>query len=675
MTTQQQTHLDEKKLEDLCINTIRTLAMDGVQKANSGHPGTPMALAPLAYLLYTRHMRHNPKNPSWVNRDRFVLSAGHASMLQYSLLYLTGYGLPLEELKKFRQWGSLTPGHPEYGHTVGIETTTGPLGQGVGNGVGMAIGQRYQSSRFNRPGHEVIDHYIYAIAGDGDMMEGISSEAASLAGNLKLGRLIYFYDDNNITIEGDTSLAFSENVGGRFESYGWHVQHVADINDLDALDQAIDTAKAETEKPSLIIVKSKIGYGSPHKQGSHDAHGAPLGAEEIILTKKNLGWPSEEPFFVPDESLNYFRQAIERGEEQEREWQKLYDAYNAEYPELAAQWQAELSGKLADGWDKDIPTFKAGEALATRVAAGKTLNAIAVNLPNLVGGSADLAPSNNTNMKGLGDLSATETGRNMHFGIREHAMGSVLNGMSLYGGLVPFGATFLIFSDYMRPPIRLASLMKQRIIYVFTHDSIGVGEDGPTHQPIEQLAALRSIPGVTLIRPSDANETAEAWRVAITHKGGPVALALTRQNLPTVDRAEYPSASNLAQGAYVLVDSPRTPDLILMASGSEVSLAFDAATQLRQDGVAVRVVSVPSWELFDAQSAEYKEAVLPKDVRARIAIEAGISMGWEKYTGLDGDIIALDHFGASAPAQILFKEFGFSVENVVERAKALLKKY
>ena len=456
MTIQQQTHLDEKVLEDLCINTIRTLAMDGVQKANSGHPGTPMALAPLAYLLYTRHMRHNPKNPSWVNRDRFVLSAGHASMLQYSLLYLTGYGLPLEELKKFRQWGSLTPGHPEYGHTVGIETTTGPLGQGVGNGVGMAIGQRYQSSRFNRPGHEVIDHYIYAIAGDGDMMEGISSEAASLAGNLKLGRLIYFYDDNNITIEGNTSLAFSENVGGRFESYGWHVQHVADINDLDALDQAIDTAKAETEKPSLIIVKSKIGYGSPHKQGSHDAHGAPLGAEEIILTKRNLGWPSEEPFFVPDESLNFFRQAIERGEEQEREWQKLYDAYNAEYPELAAQWQAELSGKLADGWDKDIPTFKAGEALATRVAAGKTLNAIAVNLPNLVGGSADLAPSNNTNMKGLGDLSATETGRNMHFGIREHAMGSVLNGMSLYGGLVPFGATFLIFSDYMRPPIRLA---------------------------------------------------------------------------------------------------------------------------------------------------------------------------------------------------------------------------
>jgi transketolase len=674
MTTQEQTQLDKKTLEDLCINTIRTLAMDGVQKANSGHPGTPMALAPLAYLLYTRHMRHNPKDPSWVNRDRFVLSAGHASMLQYSLLYLTGYGLPLEQLKQFRQWGSLTPGHPEYGHTVGIETTTGPLGQGVGNGVGMAIAERFQASRFNRPGHTVIDHHIYAIAGDGDMMEGISSEAASLAGNLKLGQLIYFYDDNNITIEGNTSLAFSENVGQRFESYGWHIQHVADINDLDALDQAINTAKAETDRPSLIIVKSKIGYGSPHKQGSHDAHGAPLGADEIILTKKNLGWPSEESFFVPEESLNYFRQAIERGEEQESAWKKGYDAYCAEYPELAAQWQAELSGKLEAGWDKDIPTFPAGEAVATRVAAGKTLNAIAMNLPNLIGGSADLAPSNNTNMKGLGDFSATENGRNMHFGIREHAMGSVLNGMSLYGGLVPFGATFLIFSDYMRPPIRLASLMKQRIIYVFTHDSIGVGEDGPTHQPVEQLAALRSIPGVTVIRPADANEAAEAWRVAITHHGGPVALALTRQNLPTVDRDVYPKASNLAQGAYVLVDSESTPDLILMASGSEVSLAFDAATQLRQDGIAVRVVSVPSWELFDAQSAEYKEAVLPKDVRARIAIEAGISMGWEKYTGLDGDIIALDHFGASAPAQILFKEFGFSVENVVARAKALLKK-
>ncbi|GER89155.1 transketolase [Dictyobacter vulcani] len=674
MTTQQQVPVEDKQaLENLYINTIRTLAMDGVQKANSGHPGTPMALAPLAYLLYTRHMRHNPKNPHWVNRDRFVLSAGHASMLQYSLLYLTGYGLTLDDLKGFRQWGSLTPGHPEYGHTVGIETTTGPLGQGIGNGVGMAIAQRYQASRYNRPGHEVIDHYIYAIAGDGDMQEGISSEAASLAGTLKLDRLIYFYDDNNITIEGDASIAFTENVGARFESYGWHVQRVADINDLAALDQAIEAAKAETDKPSLIIVKSKIGYGSPHKQGSHDAHGSPLGAEEIVLTKRNLGWPSEESFFVPEQSLNFFRQAIERGAEFEEAWQKQYDAYTAANPELAAQWQQELSGKLAEGWDKDIPVFKAGEAIATRVSSGKTLNAIAPNLPNLIGGSADLAPSNNTNMKGLGDFSGTESGRNMHFGIREHGMGSILNGMALYGGLIPFGATFLIFSDYMRPPIRLAALMGVKTIYVFTHDSIGVGEDGPTHQPVEQLAALRSIPGVTVLRPGDANEAAEAWRVAITHKG-PVALALTRQNLPTLDRETYASASNLSKGAYVLMDSEGTPDLILMASGSEVSLALDAAQQLHQDGVAVRVISVPSWELFEEQSAEYKESVLPKNVRARIAIEAGLSMGWSRYVGLDGDIIALDHFGASAPAKTLFQEFGFSVENVVAKAKALLHK-
>ncbi|GCF07058.1 transketolase [Dictyobacter arantiisoli] len=677
MTTQQKTAIDNQSdhnQEQLYINTIRTLAMDGVQKANSGHPGTPMALAPLAYLLYTRHMQHNPKNPNWVNRDRFVLSAGHASMLQYSLLYLTGYGLELDDLKSFRQWGSLTPGHPEYHHTKGIETTTGPLGQGIGNSVGMAIAQRYQASRFNKPGHDVIDHYIYAIAGDGDMQEGISSEAASLAGTLKLGRLILFYDDNNISIEGDTSISFTENVGQRYEAYGWHVQHVADINDLAALDEAIAAAKAVADKPSLISVKSKIGYGSPHKQGSHDAHGAPLGAEEIVLTKRNLGWPSEEPFFVPEESLNFFRQSIERGAEFEQAWQKEYDAYAAEFPELAAQWQAELSGKLAEGWDKDIPTFKAGEAVATRVAAGKTLNAIAPNLPNLIGGSADLAPSNNTNMKGLGDFGGTENGRNMHFGIREHGMGSILNGMALYGGLIPFGATFLIFSDYMRPVIRLASLMKQHVIYVYTHDSIGVGEDGPTHQPIEQLAALRSIPGMVVLRPADANETAEAWRYAITHQDGPVALALTRQNLPTIDREQYPAASNLTKGAYVLVDSEGTPDIILLASGSEVSLAFDTAKQLHQDGIAARVVSVPSWELFEAQSAEYKEAVLPKNVRARIAIEAARTMGWERYIGLDGAYVTLDHFGASAPANTLFKEFGFTVENVVNKAKTLLNK-
>jgi transketolase len=629
-----------------------------------------MALAPITYLLYTRHMRHNPQNPTWVNRDRFVLSAGHASMLLYSTLYLTGYDLPFEELKNFRQWGSLTPGHPEYGHTKGVETTTGPLGQGVGNGIGMAIAERFQASRYNRPGHSLIDHYIYAIVSDGDLMEGIASEAASIAGHLKLGQLIYFYDDNNITIEGNTQLAFTENVGERFESYGWHVQRVADINDLEALDQAINTAKTETDRPSIIIVKSKIGFGSPNKQGSHEAHGAPLGAEEVILTKRNLGWPSEEPFFVPEESLAYFRQSVERGAQQEQEWQTKFDAYKAEYPELAAQWLRELAGELPEGWDKDIPTF-AGDAVATRAAAGKVQNAIAANLPNLIGGSADLAPSTSTNMKGLGDFSGDETGRNMHFGIREHAMGSILNGMALYGGVIPFGATFLIFSDYMRPPIRLAALMGTHVIYVYTHDSIGVGEDGPTHEPIEQLSALRAIPKMVVLRPGDANETAEAWRVAITHKG-PIALALTRQALPTLDRNEVASASNVAKGAYILSDSAETPQAILMASGSEVSLIYDAAKQLRQEGIPTRVVSVPSMELFEAQSAEYKESVLPKSIRTRVAVEAASSQSWYRYIGLDGDTVTIDHYGASAPAKILFQQFGFTVDNIVAKTKALL---
>ncbi len=671
MATQQFEQVDSKTNEDLYINTIRTLAMDGVQKANSGHPGTPMALAPLAYVLFTRHLHYNPHNPSWVNRDRFVLSAGHASMLLYSMLYLTGYGLTLDDLKNFRQWHSLTPGHPEHGHTVGVETTTGPLGQGFSNGVGMAIAQRFQANRYNRPEYTVLDHYIYAIASDGDLMEGVTAEAASLAGHLQLGRLIYFYDDNNITIEGNTELAFNENVGERFESYGWHVQHVADINDLDALDSAIEAAKAD-QRPSLIIVKSQIGYGSPHKQGSSKAHGEPLGADEVILTKRNLHWPSEEPFFVPEESLSFFRQAGERGVALEQAWQKEYDAYAQAYPELAQQWQHELRGELADGWDKAIPTFQTGEALASRAASGQVLNAIAPNLPNLIGGSADLAPSTNTNMKGLGDFEATETGRNMHFGIREHAMGSALNGMALYGGVIPFGATFLIFSDYMRPPIRLAALMGIKTIYIFTHDSIGVGEDGPTHQPVEQLTALRSIPGLTVLRPGDANETAETWRVAITHKG-PVAMALTRQALPTLDRTQVASASNVAKGAYVLSDSEGTPQIILMASGSEVSLAYDAAQALRQEGVAVRVVSVPSMELFEEQGTDYKESVFPTNVRARIAIEAAIPMSWYRYVGLDGDTVTLDHYGASAPAKTLFQEFGFTVDAIVKKAHALLE--
>ncbi|GCE13432.1 transketolase [Tengunoibacter tsumagoiensis] len=671
MTTQQHTPVDHKTLEQLCINTIRTLAMDGVQKANSGHPGTAMALAPLTYLLWTRHMRHNPHNPQWLNRDRFILSPGHASMLIYSMLYLTGYDLSLDDLKNFRQWGSKTPGHPEYHHTAGIETTTGPLGQGVGNGVGMAIAQRYQAARFNQPDQTILDHYIYAIVSDGDLMEGVASEAASMAGTLKLGKLIYFYDDNHITIEGDTAIAFRENVGQRFESYGWHVQHISDINDLEKLNQTILNAQAETERPSLVVMRTHIGYGSPNKQDTAGAHGSPLGEKEVLLTKQNLGWVSEEPFYVPQEALNYFRQSVERGAEQEQAWQKEYDAYAAAYPELAAQWQRELKGELPADWEEHIPTFSPSETMGSRIASEKTLNAIAPYLPNLLGGSADLAPSTNTYMKGRGDFGPEESGSNLHFGIREHAMGSLLNGMALYGGLIPFGATFLIFSDYMRPPIRLASLMNLHTIYVFTHDSIGVGEDGPTHQPIEQLAILRAIPGVTLIRPGDANESAEAWRVAIKHHG-PVVLVFSRQNLPTFDRSQVASASNVARGGYVLLDTAEHPQLILIATGSELSLAVSAAKQLQEEGIATRVVSLPSWELFDAQSAEYKESVLPASITARIAIEAGIPLGWERYIGAKGDTVTLDHFGASAPAKTLFEKFGFTVENVIEKAKRLV---
>lgn len=670
MTIQEQTPIQKNTLEELCINTIRTLSMDGVQKANSGHPGTAMALAPLTYLLWTRFMHYNPHNPAWANRDRFILSAGHASMLLYSMLHLTGYDLPLDELKSFRQWGSRTAGHPEYGHTPGVETTTGPLGQGFANGVGMAIAERFRASQYNRPDHTLLDHYIYAIVSDGDLMEGVTAEAASVAGFLKLSKLIYFYDDNSITIEGSTNLAFSEDVGRRFEAYHWHVQRVADVNDLASVEQAILAAQAD-ERPSLIIVRTHIGYGSPNKQDSSKAHGEPLGAEEVLLTKRNLNWPSEEPFYIPEESLAYYRQAVERGAAQEQEWQERFNAYASAYPELAAQWQQELSGQLAEGWDSDIPTFATGEALASRAAAGKTLSAIAPKLPNLIGGSADLAPSTNTYVKGLGDFGPEENGRNMHFGIREHAMGSIMNGISLYGGLIPFGATFLIFSDYMRPPIRLAALMGIKTIYVFTHDSIGVGEDGPTHQPIEQLAALRAIPGLTVLRPGDANETAEAWRVAVSHHG-PVALALTRQALPTLDRSKLGAASNTAKGAYVLQDSEGAPQVILIATGSEVSLALDAANKLHQEGIAVRVVSMPSWELFEEQNEEYKEAVLPKNVTARVAIEAASPMGWERYVGLQGTTVTLNHFGASAPAKTVFQQFGFTADNIVEQAKKLL---
>ena len=660
------------ELDQLCINTIRMLAADGVQKANSGHPGMPMGAAAMAYVLWTRFLRHNPKNPAWPNRDRFVLSAGHGSMLLYSLLHLSGYDLSLDELQNFRQWGSKTPGHPEHGLTPGVETTTGPLGQGFANGVGMALAERYLAAHFNQPGHQIVDHFTYAIVSDGDLMEGISHEAASLAGHLGLGKLIYFYDDNHISIEGDTDIAYTENRIGRFESYDWHVQYVEDGNSLPALEQAIVEAQNETRRPSLIAVRTHIGYGSPNKQDTAGAHGEPLGAEEIQRTKENLGWPQKPGFLIPDEALTHFRQAIDVGQKLENRWQKAFEAYQENFKEAAAELRRWINGRLPDGWEKDIPVFEPDEkGMATRVASGKVLNAVAPTIANLLGGSADLAPSTKTLISGEDDFQADNySGRNLRFGVREHGMGGILNGMALHGGLIPYGATFLIFSDYMRPAIRLAALTEQHVIYVFTHDSIGLGEDGPTHQPIEQLAALRAIPNLVLIRPCDANETAQAWQAAIQHRGGPVALALTRQNLPTLDRsAVYASAAGLRQGAYILSEAANNkPDIILIASGSEVQIALKAAETIAAKGPATRVVSMPSWELFNAQPAEYRHQVLPQGVKAKIAIEAGSPQGWHRYVGEAGQIVALDHFGASAPAQTLFEKFGLTADRVVEKA-------
>jgi transketolase len=663
----------DRNLDELCINTIRTLAIDAVQKANSGHPGMPMGAAAMAYTLWTRYLKHNPTNPQWPNRDRFVLSAGHGSMLLYALLHLTGYDLPLEELKQFRQWGSRTPGHPEHGLTPGVESTTGPLGQGFGNGVGMAIAERFLAEHFNRPGFPIIDHYTYAIVSDGDLMEGVSSEAASLAGHLRLGKLIYLYDDNKISIEGSTELAFTEDVGRRFEAYDWHVQHV-DGNDIEAVEQAIEAAQTETQHPSLIIARTHIAYGSPHKQDSAEAHGAPLGEEEVRATKEALGWPLEPPLLIPPEALAHFREAVERGHAWEAEWQRLLEAYAGQYPELAARWRMVMAGELPPDWDADIPHFQPDDGpIATRVASGKALNALVERLPTLVGGSADLAPSTSTYLRDRGDLeSDCYGGHNMHFGVREHAMGAIVNGMALHGGVIPYGATFLVFSDYMRPPIRLAALTGIHVIFVFTHDSIALGEDGPTHQPVEQLAALRAIPGLTVVRPADANETAEAWRAAIQAKG-PVALALTRQNLPVLDRATLAPAAGLARGAYVLADSPdgRHPDVILIATGSEVALALAAREELTRQGIAARVVSMPSWELFEEQPQSYKHEVLPPDVTARLAIEASVPQGWWRYVGSGGDVLGLERFGASAPAKVVLEKLGFNVDNVVARASAL----
>lgn len=666
------------KLDDLCINTIRMLAADCVQRANSGHPGMPMGAAPMAYVLWTRYLKHNPSNPDWPDRDRFVLSAGHGSMLLYSLLHLTGYDLPLDELKNFRQWRSLTPGHPEYHITRGVETTTGPLGQGFANGVGMAIAERYLAARFNRPGHEIVDHYTYAIVSDGDLMEGVSHEAASLAGHLKLGKLIYFYDDNHISIDGSTDLTFTENRTARFEAYAWHVQQVEDGNDLDAIEKALIAARNETKRPSLIAVRTHIGYGSPNKQDTASAHGEPLGPEEIKRTKENLEWPLEPECFIPKEAVEFFRGAVDRGKKWEAVWQDRFEAYKSAYPELAQEWQQWMRRDQPKDWAQDIPAFPAdSKGMATRAASGHVLNAIAPRIPNLMGGSADLAPSNKTLIKEAVPFQANHYGgRNFHFGVREHGMGAILNGIALHGGLIPYGGTFLVFSDYMRPAIRLASMMELKVIYVFTHDSIGLGEDGPTHQPVEQLAALRAIPNLKVIRPSDANETAEAWRLALLSEKGPFALILTRQRVPTLERNGYGPADGLSKGGYILRDVQHGgPDLILLASGSEVHIALEAAEDLHKRGLAVRVVSMPSWELFEGQPKAYRETVLPPAVEARIAIEAGATQGWHRYVGNKGEVIGIDHFGASAPYKILYERFGLTASHVVEKALALLGRH
>ncbi|MFA6469857.1 MAG: transketolase [Bacteroidota bacterium] len=663
--------MSTSQLDQLCINTIRTLAIDGVQKAKSGHPGMPMGAATMAYVLWTKFLKHNPVNPQWMNRDRFVLSAGHGSMLLYSLLHLTGYELSLEDLQQFRQLGSKTPGHPEFGHTAGVETTTGPLGQGFANGVGMAIAQRYLAATFNRPEFPVVDYFIYAICGDGDLMEGVASETASLAGHLKLGNIIYLYDDNNISIDGSTELSFTEDVGARFEAYGWHVQTVHDGNNIEKIETAIRHAQQVTDQPSLIKVKTHIGFGSPNKQDTHEAHGSPLGDDEIKLTKKNYGWEEDKKFFIPDEALSHFRSALEDGKKNETAWNNLVAAYRKAHGELAQTFEHSINGTYGDAWKKALPVFTAENGtLATREASGKVLGAIAQYLPTMIGGSADLTPSNNTFVKGMENFQPVNYGgRYLRYGVREHAMGSIMNGIALTNGMIPYGGTFMIFSEYMRPPIRLAALMGIRPIYVFTHDSIGLGEDGPTHQPVEQLASLRSIPNITLLRPADANETTFAWKIAIEHTSGPVALALTRQKLPFIDRSKYAPAELTAKGAYILSENTPVPDIILIGTGSELQFALGAYEQLTKDGVKARVVSMPSWELFERQPKAYRDAVFPATVKKRLAVEAGVELGWHKYAS---ETITINSFGQSAPYEALYKHFGFTTENVLAKAVAML---
>lgn len=667
---------ETKELQDLAVNTIRFLSADGVQQAKSGHPGLPMGAAPLAYAIWTRHLHHNPLNPNWANRDRFILSGGHGSMLLYSLLYLTGYSLSLDDLKQFRQWGSLTPGHPEFGWTPGVETTTGPLGQGFSNGVGMAMAEAHLAKEFNRPGHEIIDHFIYAIVTDGDLMEGVTSEAASLAGHLRLGKLIYLYDDNHISIEGSTDVAFTEDRGKRFEAYGWQVLRIEDGLDVEAIDRAIQEAKLDP-RPSLIMVRTIIGYGLPTRAGTEKAHGEPPGDAELDGAKEKLGWPKEPRFYVPEESLAFYRQAVKNGAALEQEWQKKFVAYAAAYPELAAELERRLAGKLPEGWTDGLPEFPADpKGIATRAASGKVINALAAKVPELIGGSADLAPSTSTWMTNYPAFSPDcPEGRNFHFGVREHGMSAAVNGMSYHGGVIPFGATFLVFSDYMRPVARLSALSHLGSIWVFTHDSIGVGEDGPTHQPVEHVAALRSIPNLVVLRPGDANETREAWKVAIENRHRPTALILTRQNLPTLDRTEYAPAEGVKKGAYVLADlGGGKPQVILMASGSEVQLIVAAGKKLAESGVSVRLVSFPSWELFMDQDAEYRNSVLLPEVKARVAVEAGITQGWHRWVGSEGEVLGLDHFGASAPGAIVFEKFGFTADHVVQIAQDVMKK-
>jgi transketolase len=668
------------ELDQLCINTIRALALDAVQRAESGHPGLPLGCAPLAYLLWTRFMRHNPRDPKWKGRDRFLLSAGHGSMLLYSLLYLTGYDLPLEELKRFRQWGSKTPGHPENILTPGVEITTGPLGQGFANGVGMAMGAAHLAAKFNREGFPLVDNYIYAIVSDGDLMEGVASEAASLAGHLKLGKLIYLYDDNHVTIEGFTSLAFSEDVPKRFEAYGWHTSTVADGNDLDAIERAVREAQTVADRPSLISVKTIIGFGMP-TQGTRKAHSDAPGEEAVRETKRHLGWPEDSDFLVPEEALAQFRKTVERGEGQQRDWDALVEKYEAQFPELGAAWRETMGGDLPEGWESHLPSFADAKPMATRQASGEVINALAPHMPTLIGGSADLGPSTNTDIKDGGSFQpGSYEGRILHFGIREHGMGAALTGMSLNGGLIPFGATFMCFSDYMKPAIRLAALSHVQVVYIFTHDSIGLGEDGPTHQPVEQLAGLRAIPNLYVIRPADVHEVREAWRLAILRRHAPTALVLTRQKVALLDRANtYASAEGTRQGAYTIADATdaegktTTPKLILLSTGSEVSLCIEAREALQSEGTPTRVVSMPCWELFDEQPRDYRESVIPSGVPARLAVEAAASLGWHKYTGDRGDCLCLDRFGASSPGPTVLKELGFNTQNVVERARALLK--